>query len=809
MFGLVGRPSVKSYKSIDDHIKSIFGNIKKEDKLEILRYMLGLGIKCFPAFTTDMLTEFASLNIYKELSTEVPKKIVGHKSFNGYKENVQVGDCVVLSTQYKNNEQTEEVQSFNAGLSKNRLEPGKIGIISQMNGTICQVGNYYYMSTSLIPFAEKTEYETPAVFVESMILSNQYSKLESMFEFHTKITNDRELTLVATKGGGIRKRMKGGAIPFNLEYLFSIYLNGIVSLFTTFVPGFVPINDLLSQFIVDLNINGRDTAPGELWIAAQVGGGGQSCYEIGKKADFDARVYLVNATYANLIKYIIGDLPIGDSYEDPGIMGNGQLSKLSNYINLNKESYFNPQGYRFELDEYAFNAVFEKTQIRQHKPEGGKFPVKLISIDIVWRVGVFISVGGHAHEIGHFFHYSGIFDLVVKEGYPYNTKKDCIINPYGRNVMDQTDTRLYCPIFKMSCLTETILETLSDRLNVFNRIGTSKLVKDFERLEYICDKSLQYFQDNANPYISQLKIFFSDAKDKIFVNDGRDIFEKYYEIQTNEDELDKLPGYQDLLHQHANEKLDRFFVLVTLLKMQISVIDTAWHTKCVDNMTFDPRAEVFHNLPNRALYDESQVVVMKNDNAITIYMSYRYLKENKKRESYFDHVGELKEMLQGVHESSLMSTLEHSRSNSSQLSRTTSIPSAVKYSPAHIGTTIQRQHSINPSSVFGFNPPNYNSSASSSSSGQGHGSVFAFDPNPNSSSSSSSSSQGHGSVFAFDPYSSSGGPPDSSLHSMTRGKWGGNKKTRKYLKKTNLKKSRKQRKSKKRVSKSNRKTKRK
>jgi hypothetical protein len=219
-----------------------------------------------------------------------------------------------------------------------------------------------------------------------------------------KITNDT----FSISGGG--KKMKGGAIDFDIEYLFSIYLNGVVSLFTTHMPGGVPINDLLSQFIINLNIYGRSN--NYLWVSSQVGGGAQSCYRIGKKADFDARVYLINSTYEQLLLHIIG--------VETGFRGNiylnGTLSKLNNYIHQLGNSYFNPEGYRFVFDEYTFCVFFDRTQIRQHKPEGGKFPVRLISIDIVWKVYIYetAKLRENVPPIGYYYHYSGIFDLVVK-----------------------------------------------------------------------------------------------------------------------------------------------------------------------------------------------------------------------------------------------------------------------------------------------------------------------------------------------------------------------------------------------------------
>lgn len=618
MLGLAGRPSVKSYKSIDDDIKTKFESVDKNSKLTILKIILDLQITCFPIFVMNMLTEFASQKIGVMCGSMIPVKIIGHL------------DLRYATTQYAT-----------------------------------------------------TQYDSFEKFMESVILLDG----KTTFNIHAKITNDSNL--IISKGGGIIKKMKGGAILYNIEYLFSIYLNGIVSLFTTFNQNFVPINDLLSQFIVDLNIYGRDTAaPERLWIAAQVGGGGQSCYGIGKKADFDARVYLTNAEYMDLIAYILGrpdEHPVG-------VFVGGHLSKLSNYINFNKESYFNPAGYSFVLDEYTFKAVFEKTQIRQHKPEGGKFPVQLISIDIVWRVSV-LSAGV---EIGYFFHYSGIFDLVVKYDHTYDEVLECVINPYGENNC--------CPIYTMSCLTSTILETFSDALNVFNRVGTFKLIKDFLRLEDICDKSLKYYPNNMNADVSRLKTDFSEKRSQIIdsvIPAGKTITQHHF----------------DEFAKHSKE----ISTLVTNLVTQIKEVDIAWHLDFASNMIFDPRAAVFHELVYRD-NSESAIIIMKQDAAINIYMSYLYFNENPKRESYFDIVGELKKILQTAHETSFVSSFASSFASSAASSQ------------------------------------NYDDS-----------------------------------VMPFVPF-------DKNF---------GGKKTRKYLKKTNLKKSRKQRKSKKHVSKSNRKTKRK
>lgn len=585
-----------------------------------------------------------------------------------------------------------------------------------------------------------------------------------------KITNDTIFS-----GGG--KKMKGGAIDFDIEYLFSIYLNGVVSLFTTHAEEIVPINDLLSQFIIDLNIYGRAA---QLWIAAQVGGGGQSCYGIGKKADFDARVYLTNGTtYENLIRHIIGT-EMGLSQN---VRKDGTLSKLSNYIHIENNDYFNPDGYRFVFDEYTFVAMFDRTQIRQHKPEGGKFPVRLISIDIVWKVNIHKTaelVAAEAEPIGYYYHYSGIFDLVVKEGYPYEEILHCIIHPYGKNETDLTDGNTYCPIFSMSCLTKTILETFSNLLNVLNRINTLKFVKDFVRLIDICDKAALYSTYDVNP----IKEIFERNKTHVFGTEAAKItntetqFQKYLEIGNEViAAVETLISLLNTTPPPLTPPPPTVFSAASADAVSASVSqspDIKWYSNSFRNLLVNPGAKVVLSsidaVPHN--YDDSTITIIKKDPAISVYVSWQHYDdinkvimrptliadiENDKFDCYSEQSHFVKNMALAIHVNSVASSLASSMENSSSSS--------------------SASHS---------QEENYGNS----------GTVFSpFRINAQTISRQSSSHDDNYSATA-----SSGGPGR---------KWGGNKKTRKYLKKTNLKKSRKQRKSKKRVSKSNRKTKRK
>jgi hypothetical protein len=786
-----------------------------------------------------------------------------------------------------------------------------------------------------------------------------------------KITNDTEFS-----GGG--KKMKGGAIDFDIEYLFSIYLNGVVSLFTRHMPGGVPINDLLSQFIIDLNIYGRDN--NYSWISSQVGGGAQSCYRIGKKADFDARVYLINSTYEQLLLHIIGV----ETGIERNQYGGGTLSNINNYIHDQGRSYFNPDGYKFVFDEYTFCVFFDRTQIRQHKPEGGKFPVRLISIDIVWKVDIYKNEDV-TQPIGCYYHYSGIFDLVVKNNkhisdkiekisigkitekdvedfryfsmaitssqrildyfanlivvnpdikskienamendieaflksesalnefvkiiiaselhrdyinaafaqhpadfpeineidvndFPkkikyfittvgpndelvikyidfaskfkefikldiikaitwfceaiannnelfqkyyeimqlaiqtiYSNKedlkifsdmiaghycewkfKDCIIDPYGE--------KGYCPIYSMSCLVETIIETLDDLLNVLNRINTLKFIKDFNRLIDICDllielckKYNEIFDQDIIDDITLIKQIFVIFKEDIFSTQSTiDHFNKYASARGENEEgksvvysflLEKgMPhdkiGYIENVDMTPKELIvSNIYLLIEIMREKIKItegekvvreitLDEIWHSEIVSNVTVDPHAR--HKMLEINA-DKTPVIVIKNDFAISIYVSWLYYDHINRitlsdavdlasisvisSESYPEYSGLLKRMLQIVHENSVASSKENSSASSSANateSNTQEYNYGTVFSPFRVAAPISRQ------------------------------------------------SSGYGAT------ASSGGPGD---------RWGGgNKKTRKYLKKANSKKSRKQRKSKKHVSKSNRKTKRK
>ena len=450
-----------------------------------------------------------------------------------------------------------------------------------------------------------------------------------------------------------------------------------------------------------MNIIGRDNR--QSWISAQVGGGAQSCYRIGKKADFDARVYLTNGTtYEDLITYVIG--------VNTGLRGNiylnGTLSKVNNYIHEKGKSYFNPDGYTFIFDEYTFVAVFDKTQIRQHKPEGGKFPVQLISIDIVWKVNIFetallegaitmggITMGGIAAAgiaaagvlpIGYYYHYSGIFDLVVKYGDTYDHVLSCIFNPYGKN---EGDPIIYCPIYNMSCLTTTILETLDDSLNISNRINTLKFIKDFVRLTDICEKAtaiclLQADGEAAQAYkylydrIVAIKSLFEASTFIVFeynelikpianehVRQSDELKQSIYpsniedypdevaniDLETERKLQDPFDRYKQAMtlvigretecpapeQNEATSQFEKYNTirpsvvaainaLIEILQdkpQDLNSIDKLWFMRIVDNVTVHPGA---HGILSAINEDSSRVIVIKKDLAISVFTSWDF-----------------------------------------------------------------------------------------------------------------------------------------------------------------------------------------